>query len=104
MTACPQYYNNSEVNLVIIIHIHMGLIATIVLGGIAGWLGSKLMHTDGSQGILLNIVVGIIGAYIGGYLFSFLGYAGTTGFNLYSLGVSVVGSVVFIWILKMIRG
>lgn len=82
----------------------MGLLATIILGGVAGWIGSKLMHTDGSQGIILNIIVGIIGAYIGGYIFGLLGYAGTSGLNLYSLGVSVVGSVVFIWLLKLIRG
>jgi len=82
----------------------MSLLATIILGGLAGWLGSMLMPTDERQGILLNIIVGIIGAYIGGYIFGLLGYAGTTGFNLYSLGVSVVGSVVFIWLLKLIRG
>lgn len=82
----------------------MSLLATIVLGGVAGWLGSMLMHTDESQGIILNVIVGIIGAYIGGYIFGLLGYAGTTGFNFYSLGVSVVGSVVFIWLLKLIRG
>ena len=81
----------------------MSLLATIVLGGVAGWLGSKLMDTDGSQGIILNIIVGIIGAYIGGYLFGLMGMAGTSGLNLYSLAVSVVGSVVFIWILKLVR-
>lgn len=83
---------------------NMSLIAMIVLGGIAGWLGSKLMHTDESQGIILNVIVGIIGAYIGGYIFGLLGYAGTTGLNFYSLGVSVVGAVVFIWLLKLVRG
>lgn len=82
----------------------MGTIAWLVLGGVAGWIASIVMKTDGSQGIILNIVVGIIGAWLGGFLFNMLGGAGVTGFNFYSLGVSVVGAVVLIWIVKMIRG
>jgi uncharacterized membrane protein YeaQ/YmgE (transglycosylase-associated protein family) len=81
----------------------MGSIAWIVLGGVAGWLGSKVMGTDSSQGIILNIVVGIIGAFLGGYLFTRFGLAGVTGFNFYSLGVAVVGSVVLLWVVKLIR-
>jgi uncharacterized membrane protein YeaQ/YmgE (transglycosylase-associated protein family) len=82
----------------------MGYIAWLVLGGLAGWIASMIMKTDASQGIILNIVVGIIGASVGGWLFGFFGGAGVTGFNLYSLGVSVVGAVVLIWLVKMIRG
>ncbi len=82
----------------------MGIIAWIVLGGIAGWIASMLMHTDGSQGIIMNVVVGIVGAFIGGFIFNFFGGAGTTGFNFYSLGVAVIGSVVLIWILRLVRG
>ncbi len=82
----------------------MGTIAWIVLGGVAGWLGSMIMGTDDSQGIILNITVGIIGAWLGGYLFGFMGFAAVTGFNFYSLGVSVVGAVVLLWVVKMIRG
>jgi uncharacterized membrane protein YeaQ/YmgE (transglycosylase-associated protein family) len=81
----------------------MGSIAWIVLGGVAGWLGSKVMGTDSSQGIILNILVGIIGAFLGGYLFTKFGLAGVTGFNFYSLGVAVVGSVVLLWLVKLIR-
>lgn len=81
----------------------MSILAWIVLGGFAGWIGSMLMHTDASQGVFLNIVVGIIGALLGGVLFNFLGTAGVTGFNFYSLIVAVVGSVVFIWLLKLVR-
>ena len=81
----------------------MGTLAWIVLGGVAGWIGSKIMGTDSSQGIILNIIVGIVGAFIGGYIFNYLGYAAVTGFNFYSLGVSVVGAVVLLWIVKLIR-
>lgn len=81
----------------------MSILAWIILGGLAGWIASLLMKTDAQQGILLNIVVGIVGAFLGGMLFSFLGGDGVTGFNLYSLLVAVLGSVVFIWILKMVR-
>ena len=82
----------------------MGTIAWIVLGGVAGWIGSKIMGTDNSQGIILNIIVGIIGAWLGGYLFNMMGYVAVTGFNIYSLLVSVVGAVVLLWIVKLVRG
>ena len=82
----------------------MSTLAWIFLGGVAGWLGSKVMGTDSSQGIILNIVVGIVGAYVGGFLFTKFGLAGVTGFNFYSLGVAVVGSVVLLWVVKMVRG
>lgn len=82
----------------------MGYIAWIVLGGIAGWLGSMVMGTDSSQGVMLNVIVGIIGAFVGGWLFTKFGLAGVTGFNFYSLGVAVVGSVVLLWVVQLIRG
>jgi len=81
----------------------MGIIAFLVLGGIAGWIASLIMHTDGSQGIIMNIVVGIVGAFIGGFLFNFVGNAGVTGFNLYSLLVATLGAVVLIWLVKVVR-
>ncbi|MBC7487261.1 MAG: GlsB/YeaQ/YmgE family stress response membrane protein, partial [Cytophagaceae bacterium] len=70
----------------------MSILAWIILGGFAGWIGSMVMHTDASQGILLNIVVGIVGALVGGAMFNFFGTPGVTGFNLYSLLVAIVGS------------
>lgn len=81
----------------------MGILAWVILGGLAGWIGSLIMHTDDSQGILLNIVVGIVGAALGGFLFGLFGGAGVTGFNLYSLLVAVVGSILLLWIVKMVR-
>lgn len=82
----------------------MELLAFLVLGGVAGWIGSIIMKTDASQGIILNIVVGIVGAFIGGMLFNFLGGDGVTGFNLYSLLVATLGSVVLLWLTRMVKG
>ncbi|MDB5238123.1 MAG: hypothetical protein JWM46_393 [Candidatus Kaiserbacteria bacterium] len=81
----------------------MSIIAFLVLGGIAGWIASMLMGTDASQGIFLNIVVGVIGAFIGGMLFNAFGSAGVSGFNIYSLVVAVIGAVVLLGIVRMFR-
>jgi uncharacterized membrane protein YeaQ/YmgE (transglycosylase-associated protein family) len=80
----------------------MSIIAWIVLGGVAGWIGSVVMGTDGSQGIFLNIVVGIVGALVGGFVFNSLGEGGVSGFNLYSLIVATIGSIIFLWILGLL--
>lgn len=82
----------------------MGFLAWIVLGGAAGWIASMIMHTDASQGIILNIVVGIVGAFIGGFAFNFFGGEGVTGFNLYSLLVAILGAVVLLYVTKIVRG
>ena len=81
----------------------MSILAWIFLGGIAGWIASMIMGTDASQGIMMNIIVGIIGAIMGGVIFSMFGTTGVTEFNLYSLIVAVVGATLFIWIVRMIR-
>ena len=74
----------------------MGLISMIILGGVAGWLAS--MVTRSSSGILMDIILGIVGAIAGGFVMSFFGQPGITGFNVYSLVVAVVGAVLLIWI------
>lgn len=71
----------------------MGIIAWIILGLIAGWLGSKIVNKRG-EGLVMDIVLGIVGALVGGYLFNEVGHAGITGFNLYSMFVAVIGSVI----------
>jgi uncharacterized membrane protein YeaQ/YmgE (transglycosylase-associated protein family) len=73
----------------------MSFLAWIVLGLLAGFLGSKLVNKRG-EGIVIDIVLGIVGAFIGGLLFNLLGARGVSGLNLYSLFVAVVGSVVFL--------
>lgn len=82
----------------------MGILAWIILGGIAGWLASLVMNTDQQQGVFLNIIVGIAGAFLGGLAFSFLGGQGVTGFNLYSLAVALVGSILLLGIVRAVRG
>ena len=82
----------------------MSIILFLVLGGIAGWIASLIMGTDASQGIILNIAVGIVGAFIGGMLFNAFGTAGVTGFNLWSLLVAILGAIILLWIVKLVRG
>lgn len=78
----------------------MGLLTMIILGGLAGWIASLV--TRSSTGVLMDIVLGIVGAIAGGFLMSFFGQPGITGFNLYSLIVAVVGSVILIWIGRLL--
>jgi uncharacterized membrane protein YeaQ/YmgE (transglycosylase-associated protein family) len=80
----------------------MSILAWIVLGLIAGFIGSKIVNKSG-EGVLLDILLGIIGAVLGGWLFNRFGAAGVTGLNLYSLLVAVVGSIVFLVIYHAIR-
>jgi uncharacterized membrane protein YeaQ/YmgE (transglycosylase-associated protein family) len=73
----------------------MSFLAWIVLGLLAGFIGSKLVNKRG-EGIVIDIMLGIAGAFVGGLLFSLLGAPGVSGLNLYSLLVAVIGSVVFL--------
>jgi uncharacterized membrane protein YeaQ/YmgE (transglycosylase-associated protein family) len=80
----------------------MSFLAWIVLGLIAGFIGSKIVNKSG-EGILMDIVLGILGALAGGWLFSEFGHSGVTGLNLYSLLVAVVGAVLLLVVYHMIR-
>jgi len=71
----------------------MSILAWIILGLIAGFIGSKLVNKQG-EGLLLDIVLGIVGAVVGGWIFSALGMSRVTGLNLYSLLVAIIGAVV----------
>jgi uncharacterized membrane protein YeaQ/YmgE (transglycosylase-associated protein family) len=82
----------------------MGIISWIVIGGLAGWIASMIMDTDKSMGVMANIVVGIIGGLIGGFVVSIFGGAGMTGFNVWSLVVAVIGSIILLAIVKAARG
>lgn len=74
----------------------MSILAWIIIGGLAGWIASLIVRRSG-QGVLLDIVLGVIGAIVGGFLMSLIGQPGVTGFNVYSLLVAIVGAVVLIW-------
>jgi uncharacterized membrane protein YeaQ/YmgE (transglycosylase-associated protein family) len=80
----------------------MSFLAWIVLGLVAGFIGSKIVNKTG-EGILLDIVLGIVGAIVGGWLFNTFGAAGVTGLNLYSLLVAVIGAIVLLVAYHMIR-
>ena len=73
----------------------MSIIAWIVLGLIAGFIASKIVNKTG-EGVLLDIILGIVGAVLGGHRFQAFGMAGVTGVNLYSILVAVVGAIVFL--------
>ena len=81
----------------------MGIIGWIVLGLFAGFIASKLVNKHG-EGPMMDIVLGIVGALVGGWLFNALGSAGVTGFNAWSLLVAVVGAVVSLVVWHVIRG
>jgi len=79
------------------------ILAWIVLGLIAGFIGSKLVNKTGER-VILDIVLGIVGALVGGYCFSVFGAHGVTGLNLYSLFVAVIGAVVVLLVYHTVRG
>jgi uncharacterized membrane protein YeaQ/YmgE (transglycosylase-associated protein family) len=81
----------------------MSIVSWILLGLVAGFIGSKIVHSEG-QGLLLDIVLGIVGAIVGGVLFSAFGVGGITGFNIYSLIVAVIGSIVVLWVYHALAG
>ena len=78
----------------------MNILLWIILGAIAGWVASLIVKSN--QGILLDIVVGIVGAFVGGFIFNAFGAAGVTGFNIYSILVAIVGAVVLLFIVKAV--
>ena len=85
----------------------INLILWVLFGALVGWLASIVMRTGAQQGALLNIVVGIVGAFLGGLIFSMLGMGGANindnSFNLTSLIVSFIGAVVLLGIVNLVR-
>ena len=81
----------------------MSVIGWIILGLISGFIASKIVNKAG-EGALLDIILGVVGAVVGGWLFNTFGMAGVTGFNLYSMLVAIVGAVVVLVIYHAIAG
>lgn len=81
----------------------MSIIGWIILGLISGWIASKIVNNQGS-GLIIDIVLGIVGSLVGGWIFSVLGAVPVTGFNLWSLFVSVVGAVVVLVVYHALAG
>lgn len=82
----------------------MNFLVWIVFGAIAGWVASMVMKTNAKQGLMMDVVMGVVGAFVGGWLFEMFGQSGVTGFNLYSFVVAIVGAVVVIFIGRMVLG
>ncbi len=82
----------------------MSFISWLIMGALAGWIASLIAGTNRQQGCLIDIIVGIIGAFLGGFIFQTLGVGPqVTGFNLPSLLVAVVGAVVLLFIVKAVQ-
>jgi uncharacterized membrane protein YeaQ/YmgE (transglycosylase-associated protein family) len=84
----------------------MNLIIWLVVGGLIGWIASKIMNTDAQQGVVLNVVVGIVGALLAGWLISPLVGIGTINqdaFSLGALGVSLVGAIILLALVNLVR-
>ncbi len=80
----------------------MGIILWIIFGGLVGWVASAIMGR--SEGVVMDIIVGIVGAIIGGWIMSYFGSTGVTGFNIYSFLVALLGAVVLIFLVRAVRG
>jgi len=80
----------------------MSILAWIVLGLIAGFIGSKIVNRTG-EGIFMDIILGIVGAVVGGWLFNMFGASGVSGVNLYSMAVAVIGAIVVLVVYHAIR-
>jgi len=79
----------------------MDILLWIILGALAGWIASMIMKTG--HGFIGDVILGIIGAFIGGFIMNFFGQSGVTGVNFYSLIVAVIGAVVLIALGRLIR-
>jgi uncharacterized membrane protein YeaQ/YmgE (transglycosylase-associated protein family) len=82
----------------------MGIIAWIVVGLIAGLLAKLVLPGDDPGGIIITILIGIAGAFVGGFIFSLFGGTGMTGFNIWSILVATVGAIILLLIYRLIAG
>lgn len=79
------------------------MITFLIVGLIAGWLASVIMKTNASQGMLMDLVFGVVGAFIGGFIMNMMGQPGVSGFNLYSILVATLGAAIAIWIGRRLK-
>lgn len=81
----------------------MNIILWLIFGGLVGWIASMVMKTNSEQGTLMDIVLGIVGAVVGGLVMNFFGEPGVTGFNIYSFIVAIIGACAVIFLGRMLR-
>lgn len=82
----------------------LGIIGWIIIGGLAGWIASKIKGTDAQQGLLLNIVVGVVGGLLGGWLLNLFGVDVTGGGWIFSFLTCLLGAVILLTIVNMVSG
>ena len=80
----------------------MGIISWIVVGLIAGLLAKLIMPGDDPGGIIVTLLIGVAGAFVGGFVFSFLGGTGVTGFNIWSILVATLGAIILLSIYRLV--
>jgi uncharacterized membrane protein YeaQ/YmgE (transglycosylase-associated protein family) len=80
----------------------MGIIAWLILGLLAGFIGSKIVNKTG-EGLIMDILIGVVGAVVGGWVVRFFGFTGVTGLDIKSLLVAVLGSIIFLLIYRAVR-
>ena len=78
----------------------MDILLWIIFGGIVGWIATMIVGSDMQEGMLGNIIVGIVGAVIGGFIMNAFNQPGITGFNWYSFIVSILGSIILLWVYR----
>jgi uncharacterized membrane protein YeaQ/YmgE (transglycosylase-associated protein family) len=79
------------------------IVVWLILGGISGWIASKITGKDSQMGVGANIIIGVLGAFIGGWVARIFGFGPATGLNLWSFIVSVVGAVILLWIINLFK-
>jgi len=80
----------------------MGWLAWLIVGGLAGLFANSVMHSR--MGLIADIIIGILGALAGGYLFGLIGQPGITGFNLWSIFVAFIGAVILLAVIRLVTG
>ncbi|HOD15888.1 MAG TPA: GlsB/YeaQ/YmgE family stress response membrane protein [Spirochaetota bacterium] len=81
----------------------MGIIAWLVVGGLAGWIASIIMGKNASMGLIANIIVGIVGALVAGFVLRLFGIDGVTGFNIWSILVAIGGACLLLFIVRLVK-
>lgn len=81
----------------------LSILGWIIIGGLAGWIGSKIMGTDAQMGVIANIIVGIIGGFLGGFVLGFIFDVGSGG-RIFSFVTCLIGACLLLWILKLVMG
>lgn len=82
----------------------MGLISSILLGALAGWIASIIMDKNAQMGAVENIIVGVIGGVIGNFVAGIIGLQATSNWSIGGIGISVLGSVILLWLVDFFRG